>query len=83
MPLLSISRWVRKGRSARPRVVRVRDFPGVKVSCRAGLVRVGTQLRVPRLHMYVVLARRTCAGGALVWFFKGFCIVDSSGVCFF
>jgi hypothetical protein len=83
MPLLSVSRWVRKGRPARPRVVQVRDFPRVEASHQAGLVRVETQSRVPRLHTYVVLARRTCAGGALVWFFKGFCGVDSSGVCSF
>jgi hypothetical protein len=71
---LSVSRWVRQGRPVRPWVVRVGDFPGVKASHRAGLVRVRTQSRVPRLHTYVVLARRTCAGRALAWFFKGFAV---------
>jgi hypothetical protein len=57
--------------------------PAWKQYRRAGLVQVGAQSRVPRLHTYVVLARRTCTGGALAWFFKGFCGVDSSGVCTF
>jgi hypothetical protein len=45
-----------------------RRFSGVKASYRAGLVRVETQSRVPRLHTYVGLARCIRVGGALIRF---------------
>jgi hypothetical protein len=43
-----------------------RRFSEVEASRRASLVRVGTQLRVPCLLMYVGLARRVGVGGALI-----------------
>jgi hypothetical protein len=55
-------------------------FSGVEVSRRAGLVRVGTQSRVPRPYTYLGLARRVVVGGALIRFFRGFHGADPSGV---
>jgi hypothetical protein len=60
-----------------------RKFSGVEASRRAGLVRVGTRSRVPRLHIYAVLDRRIRVGGALIRFLGGFQGADSSGVCSF
>jgi hypothetical protein len=48
------------GRPARPRVVRVGDFPVVKASRRASLVRVGTWSR----HSVRSLACSAFVGGA-------------------
>jgi hypothetical protein len=54
--------------------VQVGDFPGVEASRRAGLVRVGTQSRVPRLYMYEVFQGVLWCGflGGLFFLVVGF-----------
>jgi hypothetical protein len=58
------------GRPARPRVVRVRDFPVVEASRRASLVRVGTWSR----RLVHGLARSVFVGEVFGVVFSGVCL---------